>query len=441
MEQEKIRLIEKYIDQELSECEQSKLLGLLENDHNFREDFALNLQLKGLFFCCQHQDYSNLEERVNAVINDQSSLEDKVMQRLPQDTYKPKRQLWLTLAIAAQFLIVASIFFIVPSRKNLKQVAEVTDITGLTFIVRGEQKLNLKIGDELYNGDQFYVQDENQLSLRYNDGSRLKLLKGTYARLSEVNNRKRIELFSGLIEADIEKQKKKMHIITEHSLCEVLGTSFSLSSSDVSSLLDVQKGSVRFKEIDSENSLIVSAQQYATAGDGQKFQTKATNKPIYRSPLITKQTATRSVDIDLKLDGAKRIYLVVSNGGDNNRFDHTVWIRPRLSGKNGELDLIKFPWKIAKSGCFSIQKNRGFLGEPLLVNGQNIQHGIATHATSVIAWDIPEGYERFQAKGAILDSGVYQKKGEITVPSVYFEIYTTMPEKMLNKLLIRRQHY
>lgn len=224
---------------------------------------------------------------------------------------------------------------------------------------------------------------------------------------------------------------KQMEIFTEHSKCEILGTSFTLSTSNVSTLLDVSEGEVHF-EVESK-SILVKSLHYAVAGGEGEFEAQKSANPIYRSPLITNSTPGRRVPIKVKVKAAKKIYLVVSNGGINNRFDHAAWIRPRLYGPKGTLDLTKHPWIIAKSGALRISKK-----SPLLVEEVNLEVGVSAHATSVIAWDIPEGYEVFEADGVILDSGALQKDA---IPSVNFEVYTSMPEKKLKELLIRKHHY
>ena len=209
-----------------------------------------------------------------------------------------------------------------------------------------------------------------------------------------------------------------------------------MTSSDVSSLLDVTEGEVRFKH--KKDSLLVPASHFASAGGKNQFVVQKSDKSLYKSPLIDKSTPGHKIPIKVNIKGAKKLYLVVGNGGINNRFDHAAWIRPRLIGINGSLDLTELPWTIAKAGSMRIRKNLDHHGGPLTVQGEDLKVGLSAHATSIIAWDIPVGYETFEATGALLDSGVLQRN---SIPSVHFEVYTTMPEKKLKELLIRRHHY
>jgi hypothetical protein len=441
MKQEHIHLIEKYLDGELSEVQFVDLQQLVEENEEFKAELYQALEFKGLTYCSQHSQYQNLEDAViNDLAHSSDDLEDKVIAELAQEPKKPRSfSAWLIPAIAAQVILLPILYFLLQSSDvKAVEIAKITETKGFSFIVRGEQKINIKAGDILYSGDQFYVQGNSQLNLEYQDGSKLQFVDDSFVRLSEKNGRKKIELFSGQLKADVAKQKpgKQMEIITEHSSCEVLGTSFTLSSSDVSSLLDVSEGEVRFHH--KKASLLVPAAHFASAGGNTLFEVQKSDKPLYKSPLITKDTAGQKVPIKVDIKDAKKLYLVVGNGGINNRFDHAAWIRPTLSGLNGTLDLTELPWIIAKAGAMRILKNKDHHGGPLSVEGKDLKVGISAHATSIIAWDIPEGYDTFEATGVLLDSGTMQRDA---IPSVHFEVYTSMPELKLQKLLIRRHHY
>jgi hypothetical protein len=109
-----------------------------------------------------------------------------------------------------------------------------------------------------------------------------------------------------------------------------------------------------------------------------------------------------------------------------------------LTGPAGELDLSQRPWKIAKSGWQSPVRNVGFYGEVPMVKGQPVGASILTHSTSVIEYDIPPGFDHFEAEGGLLDSGVNQPD---SCSSVTFEVYSEMPTEKLNALLIRGNLY
>ena len=57
------------------------------------------------------------------------------------------------------------------------------------------------------------------------------------------------------------------------------------------------------------------------------------------------------------------------------------------------------------------------------INGQNVSYGIGTHAVSVLAYDLPAGYEKFEARCGLDDGGTKQGCGS----TVQFMVYTQNP--------------
>lgn len=117
-------------------------------------------------------------------------------------------------------------------------------------------------------------------------------------------------------------------------------------------------------------------------------------KAAYRSILVGK-SGVRDVDIKADVKGSKQLALVVTDGGDSFNYDHAGWIDPVLRGPAGELKLSDLKWKTARTGY-------GETRVGLTTNGEKM-NGIGTHAPSVILYDLPEGYETFEAKGRLMD--------------------------------------
>ncbi len=152
-------------------------------------------------------------------------------------------------------------------------------------------------------------------------------------------------------------------------------------------------------------------------------------KPIFKSELITTQTEGRSVDIDVELGDAKNLYLVVNDGGNGFACDWADWALPRLVGPDGEKRLTELKWKSAVAGFGQVRVNQNSGGGPLQINGQPVEYGIGTHANSVIAYEIPEGYSRFRARGG-LDNGGADQGGCGNNASVQFLVYTAAPPEL-----------
>lgn len=153
----------------------------------------------------------------------------------------------------------------------------------------------------------------------------------------------------------------------------------------------------------------------------------AAPKPLFQSKLISNATPGHSVDIDVSLEGAKEMYLVVTDGGNGYGADWADWAEPRLVLADGsEKKLTEVEWKAAQSGWGNVRVNASAGGTELRSAGKAIDYGIGTHANSVIAFNLPAGAKRFKARGA-LDEGGTKQGGD----SVEFRVYTENPGQIV----------
>jgi putative membrane-bound dehydrogenase-like protein len=149
----------------------------------------------------------------------------------------------------------------------------------------------------------------------------------------------------------------------------------------------------------------------------------AAPKPLFNSRLITSATPNHSVDIDVSLEGAKELYLVVTDGGNGFTADWADWAEPRLILADGsEKKLTEIEWKSAQAGWGSVRVNASAGGTELRSAGKAIEYGIGTHANSIIAFNLPAGTKRFKARGALDEGGTKQGSA-----SVEFRVYTENP--------------
>jgi putative membrane-bound dehydrogenase-like protein len=146
--------------------------------------------------------------------------------------------------------------------------------------------------------------------------------------------------------------------------------------------------------------------------------------PLFASPLITRSTPNHSVAINVDITGLKQLYLVVGDGGNGYSCDWADWVAPRLEGSAGVKKLTDLKWRDASAGHGKVRVNANCEGKAMKVIGQPVE-GIGTHANSVIVYDIPEGYNRFVATGALDDGGVNQAGGSAT--SVRFMLFAAAP--------------
>ena len=149
-------------------------------------------------------------------------------------------------------------------------------------------------------------------------------------------------------------------------------------------------------------------------------------KPIFTTPLVTSQTPGHAISIDVDISGAKQLFLVVDDGGNGYGCDWADWAEPRLVGPAGEKKLTDLKWKSATSGWGEPRLGLNAEGHPLRIQGKPVAYGIGTHANSLIAYDLPEGFTRFQARCG-LDNGGTDQGACGSSASVRFAVYTQQP--------------
>lgn len=149
-------------------------------------------------------------------------------------------------------------------------------------------------------------------------------------------------------------------------------------------------------------------------------------KPVFETEVLTSKSKPRLVEVDVSLQGARELFLVVSDEGENS-CDWADWLAPTLVMKDGSVrNLTEIDWKDAQLGYGKIQINKNVMGGVLTVDGKTYENGIGTHAPAVIEYSLPEGTDRFQALLAIDDGGMI-RVGKPSSASLRFRIYTRKP--------------
>ena len=144
---------------------------------------------------------------------------------------------------------------------------------------------------------------------------------------------------------------------------------------------------------------------------------------LWNSKLVTYRTGEQSERVKVNIAGAKKLFLVVTDGGDGNNWDHADWIEPKLTGKNGSLNLTDISWVSATAGWGSASVNKSVMGNKLIVDDKEYANGIGTHANSIIEYDIPEGYNTFSALAGMDRECV----GHIEGATVKFHVFNQYP--------------
>jgi hypothetical protein len=184
---------------------------------------------------------------------------------------------------------------------------------------------------------------------------------------------------------------------------------FALSLITNKDVLDVNQYSADGKQLFRENDLIAwsaddpkSGDKYLALFNASDQQPVTESKAIWKSELITQETPGQSVDIDVDITGAKKLFLVATYDDAVGFGRHNCdWIDPILTGNAGKMKLTDQKWSKATSGRGEPVINQTAGGGRLIVNGIEYKNGISTYATSVIEYNLPDGVTGFKAKAGI----------------------------------------
>ncbi|MBN1998320.1 NPCBM/NEW2 domain-containing protein [candidate division KSB1 bacterium] len=204
---------------------------------------------------------------------------------------------------------------------------------------------------------------------------------------------------------------------------------FTLSLLTNRKVLDVNKSSTKNRQLFRKDDLIAWTAENPETGDtylalfnAQDQREIVESKALWKSDVLS-STTKQSVDIDVEIDGARKLYLVVDQADKGNHWDHADWIEPKLTGAKGELLLTNLKWIKATCGWNRTVLNKSVTRNALIVDGTEYANGIGTHSNSVIEYDIPEGYDRFSAKAGLDNACISHPEGA----SVQFLIFTQNP--------------
>jgi alpha-galactosidase len=175
-------------------------------------------------------------------------------------------------------------------------------------------------------------------------------------------------------------------------------------------MLQVNQESTNNRQISRENNLIVWAADTPSSDDKYVALFNAQSpgdsvdfgKADFVSPVIDDAGQSQKVDVSIK--GAKRLVLLVKDGGDGFSYDHAAWIDPTLHGPGGDFALTSLKWSYADAGWGEPRVDRTCDNQPLEIDGARAR-GIGTHAESTIIFELPAGYESFTATAALTNRG------------------------------------
>lgn len=121
------------------------------------------------------------------------------------------------------------------------------------------------------------------------------------------------------------------------------------------------------------------------------------NNAIANSGRISRTIQNQGVHLSADITDAEKLYLVVTDAGDNYNYDHGDWINPAIYTANGDSVLLtSLDWVSATSGWDQVKKNTSLDNNALKVNGTTYANGLGVNSYSIIEYDLPEGYITFK---------------------------------------------
>jgi hypothetical protein len=132
---------------------------------------------------------------------------------------------------------------------------------------------------------------------------------------------------------------------------------------------------------------------------------------VFASAPISRRSAEHGVKIDADITGAKKLFLVVEDTRGGNGGEDVVWSEPTLVTAAGPQKLTELKWASATAGRGAVSTEKSASGQAMIVAGRPAPFGLATHAKSVIEFDLPAGATRFQTYAGLDDSGPAPARG------------------------------
>jgi hypothetical protein len=148
------------------------------------------------------------------------------------------------------------------------------------------------------------------------------------------------------------------------------------------------------------------------------------SKAVANSQKITRTLRKEGLMLEADITGAKKLYLVVTDAGDDFNYDHADWINPTIAKPDGSTTLLtSLSWVSATSGYGSVRKNKSLDNNTLTVNGVTYENGFGVNSYAYIEYDLPEGYTRFSSFCGLDDEVLNAPNGA----TVEFMVFTEEP--------------
>jgi len=164
--------------------------------------------------------------------------------------------------------------------------------------------------------------------------------------------------------------------------------------------------------------------EFAVATQDPTLRNVDVDRAIANTGRISRTVQRAGKNITADITGATKLYLVVTDGGDNLNYDHADWINPTIYKANGDsLKLTTLTPVSATSGWDVVKTNKSLDNKTLTVNGKTYANGFGVNAYSTIQFNLPADYTTFKTFCGFDDEVLTAANGV----SVEFMVYTQDP--------------
>jgi len=138
--------------------------------------------------------------------------------------------------------------------------------------------------------------------------------------------------------------------------------------------------------------------EFVVAAQDPTLRNVDVNKAIANTGLISRTYQRAGKNLTADITGATKLYLVVTDAGDNYNYDHADWINPTIYKANGDsLKLTTLTPVSATSGWDVVHTNKSLNNGTLTVNGKTYTNGFGLNSYSTIQFTLPAGYTTFKS--------------------------------------------
>jgi len=282
-------LISRYLDAELPQPEGAELVALLGDPplaKRFLETTQLNSEIAGLLAAPVPD--AAMVELVRADI-EKSLARERVTDgehlhllkaaQPSRPAWRRRKLVWQRLAWAAVFVMFAGAAVLFVNRTQMGEAPRIASVQGEVRLVTSGGERALTVGEQWRPNEELKTVGSNSAAmLTFRDGSQLAFRADTSAVNQSGNQRHRVELKHGVVQAVVQKQRSGRPFVfaTQQAEAIVVGTALRLVVESHLTRLEVTEGTVRFRRLSDGAEVTVSTGQYASA---------APNVPLAAQPI------------------------------------------------------------------------------------------------------------------------------------------------------------